>query len=193
MYHKSYAAESYDPAIVSSFLSAISMFSSNFNDDAKMLETKNYRFVYHRVGELIIVARVTRNISLDRVEQALERIAKTLREKIKFDSKTFNGSVREFNMLDSEFDKNTRDSLAQEDLKLEINPRVRWWSGRNEAERKVFSYVRFKGKASVKEIAKLMKVPEIEAWKAAQTLINMNVVRRTNDATMNMHSPIESP
>ncbi len=178
LYHKSFTENTFDPAIVSSFLSAISMFSENLNEEAHLLETRSFRFVYHSLGELILVARVSRETPVHLVEEKLEQIAQSLKKRIKFDSRSFDGSVTEFNKLDREVETRAKETLETEKLKLEVNPRVRTWVGRNDVEQKVFSYVRFKGKASLKEIVRLMRLPEMEAWKAAQTLLSMNVLRR---------------
>ncbi len=183
LFHKAYGPTKYDPTIVSSFLSAVSLFSANFDDDTRLIETKSSRFVYHRVDEIIVVARVSRDIPVHKVEETLKKIGDAIKKKVKFSSNEFSGAVKEFNKIESEIDKTTKYSLNDEevipeDFKVEINPKIRYWFGTNDAERKVFSYVRFKGKASIKEISKLMRVPEIEAWRAAQKLLSMNILRK---------------
>ena len=80
VFHQNYAEkgdthDQPDQTIMSSFLSAIETFSANVDNGTSMLETTNYRFVYHRNQDYLYVARTKKSLNPSYVYSKLNRIS----------------------------------------------------------------------------------------------------------------------
>ena len=167
VYHQSYAEKNKlnaDGTHISSFLSTSEAFSSNVDVGAKMLETENYRFVYHRLNDFIYVARTEKNVQPDSISSVLKLVSmevqKTLPER-------WDGNCDRFShvteLLDQQLDHSELNTL------YEITGRG--YKRLDGIEAKIYSFLRFRGRSSLSSIVKLMKLPESEVLKVTDDLV----------------------
>lgn len=162
-----------DSTIMSSFLSAIEMFSNDVDTGADMLETTNYRFVYQKNNHFIYVARTKKAIDPEFYSERLKNIGERMS---KYLPKEFDGNVTHFQrvvkMIEEEFFTVTSDSVFEfsgkyaRDLKGE--------------EMKIYSYLRLKGQANLRTISKMMSIPENRVHKITDELVNQKYLLSKN-------------
>ena len=178
LYHKSNSSDSIDPAIVSSFLSAVEIFGQNVDAGAKLLQTGNSKFVYHHLNDgMILVARVPIASRTQQVEKILERLGKKIKQ-LGINLNNFDGNVSSFKKLDDELSFFNDSSYPVKEVPLEINPRLgfRLING-SELERKIYSLIRFKHRSNIKELASLLRTSETEVYTTIQKLVRKNILR----------------
>ena len=168
VFHKSYIKDfdrlDADQTIVSSFLSAINTFSTNVDLGAKMLETHRSKFVYHKNGQWLFVARTEKSVNSDLISNKLDKI-----------------STQVNNWLPSQWDGNVGvfqgvTTLIKEQF---INSNNVYYeiTGKSiedlsDVQEKVYSFLRFKGRSTITTIAKLMRIPEQDAEDVTMNLLN---------------------
>ncbi|MHA2503441.1 MAG: hypothetical protein ACXAE3_11300 [Candidatus Kariarchaeaceae archaeon] len=167
VYHQSYEETDRleaDGTLISSFLSTIEAFSSNVDVGAKLLETANNRFVYHRSGEFIYVARTQMDANADEIATVLNNVSQ---EVIKFLPEQWDGKVDRFEpvtaLIEIQFDKSELESF------YEITGRgIDKLDG---IEAKIYSFLRFRGRSTLSSISKLMKIPESDVVNVTNKLV----------------------
>jgi hypothetical protein len=168
VYHQSYVMENdkieADQTIMSSFLSAIETFSSNVDLGAKMLETTNNRFIYHKdpKSEWLFVARTEKTVNPEDISSKLGTISGIVNSWL---SKKFDGNVKIFqgvsNLIEEQFTpvpSQFFEITGKETISL---------SG---IEEKVYSFLRFKGRSTISSISKLMRIPVQDAQNVTYSL-----------------------
>lgn len=160
-----------DQTVMSSLLSAIEIFSVNIdNGGAQMFETQNYRFIYHRNNSWIYVARANKDVSPTYITKAFSNVS----EKVKNILPTnWDGNVQIFQGVGGLLEQEFNNSYSGIFYEISNNPP----KGSGRIENKIYSFLRFKGRASSEEIAKLMRVPEEEVNEVINKMIeNRNLM-----------------
>ncbi|MFV2015799.1 MAG: hypothetical protein ACC656_10245, partial [Candidatus Heimdallarchaeota archaeon] len=173
VFHQSYSQNTDqsqpDEIIMSSFLSAIETFSSNVDNGTTMLETTNFRFVYHRKEDYLYVARTEKSLNPGYVYQRLNQISDKVNRWI---PKKWDGSVKVFQgisgLVAQHFDNSTLDKY------YEITGKDS--SALSGVESKIYSFLRFRGRSKLSTIAKLMRIPETDAEEVTQQLLSEKYV-----------------
>jgi hypothetical protein len=173
VYHQSYNREkqnsdesTVDGTVMSSLLSTVEIFSTNVDQGgAKMLETANFRFIYHKNDDFIYVARTIRDADPDRINQVLTTVSTEMKSIL---PEKWDGNVSKFSTVGEILEKQfSRPELNQY---YEITGRaVKRLDG---IEAKIYSYLRFRGRAQLGHIAKIMKIPENEAVQVTSKLVH---------------------
>ncbi|MDH5403161.1 MAG: hypothetical protein OEZ01_16675 [Candidatus Heimdallarchaeota archaeon] len=169
VYHKNFVNNieeklEFDGSLMSSFLTAIESFSCNVDQGAKMLETANYRFVYHRKGEYIYVARVENKTDPSKISHTLSNISTGM---LNYIPTVWTGSVESFKNVDSLLEK----QLINQEYNRNYEITGKSYDQLNGNEAKIYSFLRFKGRSSLGNIIKLMKIPEQEAINITNKLV----------------------
>ncbi|MHA2098927.1 MAG: hypothetical protein ACW99A_09585 [Candidatus Kariarchaeaceae archaeon] len=154
-----------DEVIISSFLSAIETFSANVDNGTSMLETTNYRFVYHRKEEYLYVARTEKRLNPKDVYRRLNNISEEVN---KWAPKKFDGSIKIFQGISGLVVQHFDNSVLQKYYEI---------TGKDSkelkgVESKIYSFLRFRGRAKLSDIAKLMRIPEKDAKEVTQRLLS---------------------
>ncbi len=165
VYHNEYSSSEKiqsDATIMSSFLSAIEMFSNDVDTGADMLETTNYRFVYHKKDDFIYVARTKKQSNPRKYSQGLSNIANIMSSKIP----KFDGNVAPFRAITD---------IAEKEFFTASSENIYEFSGKYAKdlkgdEMKIYSYLRLKGRANLRTISKMMSISEIKAGQIASSL-----------------------
>lgn len=167
VYHNEYGDQDNtiksDSTIMSSFLSAIEMFSNDVDTGADMLETANYRFVYHKKKGFIYVARTKKGTDPSMYNKGLRIIANKMDKHL---PDQFDGNVTHFrrvgNMIEDEF-------FSKPDGIFEFSGKyARDLSG---DDMKIYSYLRLKGRANLRTISQMMSMNERDAYRIANKLV----------------------
>ncbi|OLS20583.1 MAG: hypothetical protein HeimC2_36660 [Candidatus Heimdallarchaeota archaeon LC_2] len=158
-----------DQTIMSSFLSAIETFSANVDNGTSMLETTNYRFVYHRNQDYLYVARTKKSLNPSYVYNKLNRISEKVETWL---PKKWDGSVKVFQGISG--------LVVDEFIPSALNTYYEI-TGKDSTElsgieSKIYSFLRFRGKSQLSTIAKLMRIPQKDAQEVTQHLLSDNYV-----------------
>lgn len=153
-----------DSTIMSSFLSAIEMFANDVDTGADMLETTNYRFVYHKKDDFIYVARTKKNTDPTKYSLGLTKIANMMSERI---PENFNGNVKPFHAI-SDMAKDEFFDLPTEKLYIFSGKYAKDLEG---DELKIYSYLRLKGRADLGTISKMLSISKSKVGMIADTLV----------------------
>ena len=156
-----------DETIISSFLSAIESFSSEVDKGTSMLETMNYRFVYHRNNDYLYVARTQKNVSSNYVASKLDKISHIVQEWV---PKEWDGCTTVFQGISSL----VTDQFGAGVLNQYYDITGKDSSTLNGVDAKVYSFLRFRGRSKLSTIARLMKIPENDAQEVAERLMQNN-------------------
>lgn len=164
VYHKTYGEEKLeaDQTIMSSFLSAIDTFSANVDLGAKILETTNNRFVYHKSGEWLFIARTEKSVNPEEIADKLGKISSVVDTWI---PSKWDGNVKIFQGVSTLVKELFSDSkpVHYEITGKEIN-------NLNSVEEKIYSFLRFKGRSTISMISKLMRISELDVEKVTSDL-----------------------
>ena len=151
-----------DPNVVSSFLSAFQMFGTEVDEGLSCLETQNYKFIYHVEQDLILVARVSRGSDPRYIKNKLEIISSSMMNKLGDNLANWTGNTEPF----QEFRGYICKELGRSDIwvwEIEINPEINpKYMPDDRIMAEVFSLVRFKGRTTLTDVCKFMKLPESE-------------------------------
>ncbi len=158
-----------DQTIMSSFLSAIETFSANVDNGTSMLETTNYRFVYHRNRDYLYVARTKKSLNPGYVYNKLNQISGKVEEWL---PKKWDGSVKVFQGIGG--------LVLDEFIPSALNKYYEI-TGKDSTElsgieSKIYSFLRFRGRSQLSTIAKLMRIPEEDAQQVTQNLLSDDYV-----------------
>lgn len=169
VFHQSYSKNEdkiqADETIMSSFLSAIETFSVNVDNGTSILETTNFRFVYHRKEDYLYVARTEKRMNPNYVYQRLSQISEEVN---KWVPKKWDGSVKVFQGIGGLVTQHFDNSIFSKYYEI-TGKDSRSLSG---VESKIYSFLRFRGRSKLSTIAKLMRIPEQDAQEVTQQLIS---------------------
>lgn len=173
VFHKSYTSEAdkieADGTLMSSFLSAINAFAQNVDTGTKMLETDNFRFVYHKNAEYIYVARTEKGTNAELIESKLDAISHQMESRI---PAKFDGNVTIFQGVSSLI----KEQFLMNGPKKFYEITGKGFQGLDSLEEKVYAFLRFKGRSQLSAIVKLMKIPEHKALKVTEQLMDKELV-----------------
>ena len=174
-----------DPNVVSSFLSAFQMFGTEVDEGLSCLETSNYKFIYHVEQDLILVARVARKSDPRYIKNKLEIISANMMSKLGEKIKNWTGNTEPFQELKGYICK----ELERADIwnwEVEINPLINpKYMPDTKIMAEIFSLVRFKGRTTLMDICKFMKLPEIEAEEACRQLLGNKILQTIERKSIN--------
>ncbi|MCG3218687.1 MAG: hypothetical protein KAR35_06755 [Candidatus Heimdallarchaeota archaeon] len=167
-----------DPNVVSSFLSAFQMFGTEVDEGLSCLETQNFKFIYHVEQDLILVARVSRTSDPKYIKSKLEIISSNMMSKLGDNLANWTGNIEPFQELKGYISK----ELERADIwnwEIEINPLINpKYMPEGKVKAEVFSLVRFKGRTTLTDICKFMKLPESDAEEACRELLSNKILQR---------------
>ncbi len=152
-----------DQNLMSSFLSAIEIFSSEVDNNTEVLETTNYRFVYHRKEDFIYVARTGKKVNPSYISNKLKKVSNEVK---KFIPEFWDGSIEPFEQARPIIQKYLYSSY--DDKYYDIAGK--YVHDLPEEEMKIYSYLRLKGRSNIKKIAQLMKIDDEKAFEIAEKL-----------------------
>ncbi len=172
VFHHAYSQEDQiepDQAIMSSFLSAIESFSSEVDKGTEILEMTESRFIYHRQNDFIYVARTNKTSNPDYFTRRLNHIASVVAVDL---PEEWDGCTDAFrgvgNLIQDQFD--------EIDINKNFEITGKFAKNLDDNERKVYSLLRFKGRASIRNIAALMKISNEDAFDIANQLSQKELV-----------------
>ena len=154
---------------MSSFLSAINAFAQNVDTGTKLLETDNFRFVYHKNAEYIYVARTEKGTNAEVIESKLDTISHQMEGVI---PAKFDGNVKIFQGVTGL----VKEQFLTNRTKKFYEITGKGFQGLDSIEEKVYAFLRFKGRSQISSIVKLMKIPEHKAMKVTKQLMDKELV-----------------
>ncbi len=170
LFHRRYGNITAEENIVTSFLSAMDSFASEFAGAAVSFKTTNYRFFFRSIkGAKLIVASDAEDTEAP-IRRSMDIIANTVDMSYSSIMPEWEGSLMEFEPLISVVDAEFQDSSSWHklmfQLRTDVNTQV--FSG---CERKIVSLLKFKGKATLGDIMRYMNLSRNEAENAAKSLL----------------------
>lgn len=184
--HRKYGSIEQDENLITSFLSAIEIFAQNVDSGCDFLQTKSYKFVYTTSQNTVTVACVDKDDDEKLIKKELEHIQKEFVKRFQQNLENWNGDVSQFRDISDYVDhrlKKYRMSIDDlENAKLELtDPMIIKKSVSfqfSPQQQKVISLLKYKGSATLNDIARLMKLSQTEAEKAARSLLYNNIIKQ---------------
>ena len=177
LFHRKYGSIEHDENLITSFLSAIEIFAQNIDKGCDFLQTSSYKFVYTTGKNTVTVACIDNGDDESLVRQEISSIQEEFLRRYSKELEDWNGRVERFGAMKSYVDnhlhKYGNPIRSMLNSKLELNPsmRKRDMSLKFSTQQdKVLSLLKYKGTATMSEIAKLMKLTEPDVEKAAKAL-----------------------
>ena len=189
LFHRKYGSIEHDENLITSFLSAIEIFAQNIDKGCDFLQTSSYKFVYTTGKNTVTVACIDNGDDESLVRQEISSIQEEFLRRYSKELEDWNGRVERFGAMKSYVDnhlhKYGNPIRSMLNSKLELNPsmRKRDMSLKFSTQQdKVLSLLKYKGTATISEIAKLMKLTEPDVEKAAKALLYNNIIREVSKA-----------
>ncbi len=178
LYHENFGNSSFevDGVVISGFLSAIETFSHSVDVGAKKLETKNYKFIYHRFKNLIYIARVSKGIEDSTVSECLQYVAQRVEKLVPSDC-VVTGNIEPFKIITSllhQYFVKNRSVLTLGSF-LEISGEIA--PIKDPVQAKIYSYVRLKGRLELSKVVKTLRMSEDHALEATKKLVDQGLVK----------------
>ena len=189
LFHRKYGSIEHDENLITSFLSAIEIFAQNIDKGCDFLQTSSYKFVYKTGKNTVTVACIDNSDDESLVRQEIASIQDEFLNRYSQELEEWNGRVERFgdmkNFVDEHLRKYGKPMSNMLNSKLELDPSL----GKRDMnlkfssqQDKVISLLKYKGTATIGEIAKLMKLTENDAEKAAKALLYNNVIRKVSNS-----------
>ena len=184
LFHRKYGSIEHDENLITSFLSAIEIFAQNIDQGCDFLQTSSYKFVYTTGKNTVTVACIDNCDDESIVRQEIDTIQDEFISRYSKELEEWNGRVERFGAMkgfvDDHLHKYGKPIKSMLTSRLELDPSM----GKRDMnlkfssqQDKVISLLKYKGVATISEIAKLMKLTEPDTEKAAKTLLYNNIIR----------------
>ncbi len=184
LFHRKYGSIEHDENLITSFLSAIEIFAQNIDQGCDFLQTSSYKFVYTTGKNTVTVACIDNCDDESIVRQEIDSIQDEFISRYSKELEEWNGRVERFGAMKSfvddhlhKYGKPIKNLLTS---RLELDPSM----GKRDMnlkfssqQDKVISLLKYRGAATISEIAKLMKLTEPDTEKAAKALLYNNIIR----------------
>ncbi|MFW9924543.1 MAG: hypothetical protein ACFFDW_14765 [Candidatus Thorarchaeota archaeon] len=178
LFHKKYEENANDENLISGFLSAVNSFVSTFGDEIKWIETNKNRFVFKMTESVIFVACTTNDENAILTYKRLNRISDHFLLMFR------NTLVECGDPIPVDIFKkiaptvNRIFALPEDTEKIIVNVPQQPSYNFDSPEARLISFIRYKRKVSISDIVHYLKITNLEASKALESLENQRRVLR---------------